>query len=666
MSIKSVENASFDSVQIVDGNIVNFPKSLLSITQEQIKKNGLIYPKSKKDVSRVILKTADPEDSENIQKAVSVILHSKGFLKEEGDSFYNKIDALGEVQGSLETRLIAGSLAKYYYQAFSLEELNNYQVNKYEDLRNYFIIKLKYLAHSFSLKHDLKLPGDKKETSLEGFHESFTIPRIAASFEKFGSATEDFDKEFLKWIMDNFLQTTISEILTENEIDLIAQEIQAPDFVGPIILGSGYDWHFTGEIFFGNFLLRCNRGKRAAITGVTIYEIDRSVISPTMISTMAKRQENGDMPDIPFATSIYDSHEMPKQMGGHCTENSAEAILVSCLAIKSLINAHQIHSLADFAKISKEDWKKAFAQGGKIYKKWNDYDSENILDHFFVDCEEALKSNSKEIIEFYTVLIFSIITEMGVYKYNTYKNKARELSASLIDSISEKGMVDSEILHLITESFNKKSVFETSKIIQRFEITNQPILNELAISYAQKGEWISCWIKDFGITDQKALIKIAKIAAERDSSFAVNIQNYGITDPKVLIKLAKIAAKKGNSKISENIKNFGITDQKALIEIAKIVAKNNRAFISKFIKNFGITDQKALIEIAKIAAENKDPSLILDIKNYGITDPEALIELAMIMANKFRERFDCLTWIKKLGINDPDALKRIELVCQQN
>ena len=302
---------------------------------------------------------------------------------------------------SLETRLIAALLGKYYPQAFSLKTLRNYP-----DSKNYFVTRLRYFSHAFALNDRIGSPQKEKR---EGFHESFTIPRIASSFETFAKKTGSLDNPSLEWILSRFTQTTISETLTEQDLKIIKKTVRDPQFIGPIIVGSGYDWHFTGEIIFGNYLLRCNRGRSAEKFGIDIYEIeDKSQISLDQIRLLAKRQEYTSFVQLDNIKPFF-THEMPKQEGGHCTETSAEAILLACIAIKILLNSYQKDSAIKIEDIPPEAWHRAFGKAEIIFRQWDIFDKENVLKELALSASASLKAEDIELQKFYALLIHDLI-----------------------------------------------------------------------------------------------------------------------------------------------------------------------------------------------------------------------------------------------------------------
>ena len=78
--------------------------------------------------------------------------------------------------------------------------------------------------------------------NLEGFCEAFTIPMLASSFDAFAKNSDFFSTEDRQWIVKHFNEITSSDYTESDDIQVLAYCIQDPSFIGPISLGTGYDW----------------------------------------------------------------------------------------------------------------------------------------------------------------------------------------------------------------------------------------------------------------------------------------------------------------------------------------------------------------------------------------------------------------------------------------
>ncbi len=138
-------------------------------------------------------------------------------------------------------------------------------------------LKLKRFGHAFGLKGLAPLPSGQK-VNLEGFCEAFTVPMLTSSFEKYAHRSKFFTAQDIQWISQYFNETTSSDHIAPEMIQALAIMIQDPSFSGPISIGTGYDWHSTGAVFIGNYLIYCNRG--AGGKGVDVYYLpDRQKVT---------------------------------------------------------------------------------------------------------------------------------------------------------------------------------------------------------------------------------------------------------------------------------------------------------------------------------------------------------------------------------------------------
>ena len=151
---------------------------------------------------------------------------------------------------------MTANVTKKFPHAISLEALKE---QKEANLIQYLIIEMKRFGHAFGLEGFAPLPSGQ-EVNLEGFCEAFTVPMLTSSFEKYAKTSKFFTDEDIWWISRYFNETTSSDHIAPEMIQALTIMIQDPSFLDPISIGTGYDWHSTGAIFIGNYLIYCNRG----------------------------------------------------------------------------------------------------------------------------------------------------------------------------------------------------------------------------------------------------------------------------------------------------------------------------------------------------------------------------------------------------------------------
>lgn len=146
--------------------------------------------------------------------------------------------------------------------------------------------------------------------------------------------------------MKHFNEITSSDYTESDDIQVLAYCIQDPSFMGPISWGTGCDWHSTATIFFGDYLIYCNRGFGDNKLGIYIYYLpDRSNISEAVTWEMTKRQEveGGNSFDTKriekdLGGNLLHYEPMRGQGGGFCTYVSMETALFAFMALKHLLN----------------------------------------------------------------------------------------------------------------------------------------------------------------------------------------------------------------------------------------------------------------------------------------------------------------------------------------
>lgn len=352
---------------------------------EKSREKSKTCPAKTEDVSSCPEKEDSHLEEFSPKKATYHLLTTPGFVKEFIDK-KTTYGYKGEVQGSKALRLIAAKVTGCFPQAITPSALKE---QRHLNLEQYLTFKLKRFGHAFSLKGWVTLPSGK-EINLEGFCEAFTIPMIASSFEEFARKSPFFQTTEKNWIVQQLNQTTTSDYLEKEDIQKLTSRLQQPDFIGPISMGTGYNWHSTATIFFGNQVLFCNRGAGSEKDhGIHIYALsDRTGITEEIVWKLAKRQENkaSDAPSKELIAALLDGkpvhyEAMPFQQAGNCTYLTMEAALFALMAINLLKDVPQ-------AQLNAVHWQQAFKSVNQAYQHWWDFDRELILQDMIKEIQE--------------------------------------------------------------------------------------------------------------------------------------------------------------------------------------------------------------------------------------------------------------------------------------
>lgn len=318
--------------------------------------------------------------------AVRAFMKTKGFQSDEGDTLHRG-QRIGECQGSRETRIAAAVMTNRFPEA-----LDHAVLRKHKDLNihTYLTLVFKRLAHTCTIVGKIDIFG--KEVLLEGFCEAYIVPMLASSFRQFVSDKKNplgFDPER---VIDQFLQTTFSDTITDRGIDQIVHKIKASNFKGPITIGSGYDWHYTQVIFYRDYVINLNRGRN-----ISIYKIDRSTLTSTQIRKLAKRFETrSDGSDFDPGKELVKNCEllaafnMKRMNAANCTHVNGKAGFLALMAIDNFeLNIDK--TVLMNSENEKAAWNQAFANVKPHYKEWTKYDRSMVCDEFLIDIEELKK-----------------------------------------------------------------------------------------------------------------------------------------------------------------------------------------------------------------------------------------------------------------------------------
>lgn len=323
------------------------------------------------------------DDDLTQEKATYQILTTPGFIVDSLHEIPSKYGYAGEIQGNKPLRYKVARLTKLFLQSISPKALKE---QREAHLEQYLTIKFKRFAHAFDLKGIVSLPSDKK-INLEGFCEAFTIPMIAASFESYTKKSTLFSQIDCQWIVEHFNQTISSDHIESDDIQVLSCILQNPNFIGPLSLGTGHDRHSTATIFFGSYLIYCNRGVGESNPGIYIFNLsDRSLLTEAVLQEITKRQEivKGEefgskriMNDLGGILIYYEA--LPKQKAGNCTLISMETALLSFMAIRQVLNLFGDQADITQCHIDEGVWAQIFQIVQKEYKEWWIFDRELVF-----------------------------------------------------------------------------------------------------------------------------------------------------------------------------------------------------------------------------------------------------------------------------------------------
>jgi hypothetical protein len=374
---EEIEDRPFYNKQIVNDKFVEEPERSDEIKKKDLKIDSTLFS----------------EDCATPEEATYRILATPGFVADPTDpsDYSSQYVSKGLIQGSKALRFVTAKVTKKFPEAITPAALKE---QRDVNLEQYLTLKIKRFGHAHSLEGHVPLPSGKK-VNLEGFCEAFTVPMLASSFDEFAKKHPNlFSEEDRKWIVKHFNETTSSDFTEPDDIQVFACCIQDPHFVGPVALGTGYDWHATATIFWGPYLIFCNRGNGDNEPGIFVYHIpDRSKITEAVIWEMTKRQEvKGDesygTQRIKYALGGVLLHYQPltEQLGGHCTYESMEAALLAFMSIRRLITCGPEKDFKDFNDPS--IWKEKFNELIVRFSKWWDFDRELVFQDMIAEIQE--------------------------------------------------------------------------------------------------------------------------------------------------------------------------------------------------------------------------------------------------------------------------------------
>lgn len=343
-------------------------------------------------------KSAPRENQSDLQKATAAILSTHGFEREPKDAHPTVYGYVGEVQGTTALRFATAKATRDFPEAISPAALKEQRDINFEQ---YLILKLKRFAHAHDLAGFVTLPSGKK-FNLEGFCEAFTVPMIASAVQSFAKTNTFFEKKEWEWIVKGFNQTTSSDYTEPDDIQVFSTQIQDHHFRGPLSIGTGYNWHSTGTLFFGNYLIYGNVGSTEPEYGIHVYFLpDRSaVINDGVVWEMTKRQEISG--DEKFGLERIVKHlggqlvfhqKMPTQIVGNCTYKSMLLVLLVYMVIKQILKFHSEEDDPHLF-VDPDIWATAFDLLLPVYEKFVAFDQELNFNALIEEIEEWTRGDT--------------------------------------------------------------------------------------------------------------------------------------------------------------------------------------------------------------------------------------------------------------------------------
>lgn len=326
-------------------------------------------------------------------KIAQKILKTPGFVKGEESHSLHELGVKEEVQGNKQTRHAAIEMGLTCPHAFSPQVLRKASATK---SKFYFTLQAKRIGHAFNLKGRVYLPNNNKQISLEGFCEAFTIPMLTTSFEEFGLQNRLIPWSYTFNILHQMKQTHCSDKTDENFIYLAAN-IRKGRFDEPICIASGYDWHATYVIFWGNYLIDCNRGFASGKNpGICVYKLtDMQLVTSKIVQSLVKRHDqnceeffNRKKIEEVLKAKLLHWQPMKRQRVGNCTYVNVKTGFLALMVIQYLLDHKARHRIPS---LSNEEWQENFTLLFPIYKKWSVFDGHLVFREFKQDVEQAIE-----------------------------------------------------------------------------------------------------------------------------------------------------------------------------------------------------------------------------------------------------------------------------------
>lgn len=243
----------------------------------------------------------------------------------------------------------------------------------------------KLLGHRFELEGRVDIldhQGVFTEIELEGFYLEFSLAIVIESFM-------DFKNNFAGKHLQNyfsFFDVIIQAIYNANELIKyqhyliklkdVETKIDALLKFKPLVIPVIYEGHAINFIWFGNLLVRCDRGQFGRDNGtVIIYNMaNPGKMNTQFIKSLIYERQCKQVIDEGMirALGLTPVHIMPisTQVSGNCSWANVEAILPAMMFLLLLNKA---------GKITKETINDAQSKSLNFYEEWLDWDKKRAL-----------------------------------------------------------------------------------------------------------------------------------------------------------------------------------------------------------------------------------------------------------------------------------------------
>jgi hypothetical protein len=257
-------------------------------------------------------------------------------------------------------------------------------------------LRYKRMGHAFNLAGTVKLP-DGSSISLEGFNETFVWPMLRAMFDAFSS--DQKDQEICDFVKASLLGAVWHDNVSDQKIDEILRLIHDPSHPYPVVVGSGWIWHSTQVIFFGDYLFYCNRGDDSnEDSGITILKIkNKEKITPEFLKKIASRlsvehSEYMSLEKIQEELGVESVKHlyMKAQKVGNCTYVNAKSAIFALLLIA--ISKREAEKSGKAISFNRSNLRSA----KQIYKAFSQFDKEEVLRDFLIDLQKAHQAEQAE------------------------------------------------------------------------------------------------------------------------------------------------------------------------------------------------------------------------------------------------------------------------------
>ena len=372
---------------IVETCIKKFPddqefadKILLNILK--IKTEEKNAPKTEKTSAEI----PSLEINEKLRTDCQTLLSGTGFVQDVNEPFPGYILNplyIGEVQGNKSLRDRVRNLDSNVFRPDVL------QSQAFINPEIYRIFKIKFLAHALGLK------GKEFGIHWEGFYEGFTIPRLVSNLRSLNpqNLSSPFTTDDIAWVADQLENAVLGEGKTKAEFDQIAQSIRNGGS-NPIVLCGGWNWHALGVVFFGDYMIFCNKGDgKDGFTPIEIFEIpaeSKKLINGDLIEKISNRlaynktgyQTMKDLVQLLGAISVHQEN-LANQKVGNCTYTTYKTVLRVLLSIRFMKNQNLVN---------RDSWKNALQNVNACYKEITKLDRKINVNHLLSDAEHLMRA----------------------------------------------------------------------------------------------------------------------------------------------------------------------------------------------------------------------------------------------------------------------------------